>query len=99
MKDTQLVERTSSKLIDIGLIRKDEIIDACVRHLDYAYPVFEIGFEKKIGRISNYIKRFKNLACAGRSAKFEYTHLHNTMKSGKDIVENYRIMNSANRFF
>jgi protoporphyrinogen oxidase len=97
MKDTELIERTSEKLVHIGLIREDEIFDACVRYLDYAYPVFQIGFEEKIDRIFNYINKFKNLTCAGRSGKFEYKHLHNMMKSGKEIVENYRGMNSANR--
>jgi protoporphyrinogen oxidase len=89
MEDHALIEKTGSKLIDINWIREDEIIDSCVHRMNYAYPVFETGFEGKTETLFNYLSRFRNLVCAGRSGKFEYTHLHDMMKSGKEIIENY----------
>jgi protoporphyrinogen oxidase len=89
MEDEELIEKTSSKLIEIGWIKGEDIIDACVHSMHYAYPIFETGFEEKVEKIFSYLKRFRNLAFTGRNGKFEYTHLHDVMKSGKEIVEDY----------
>jgi protoporphyrinogen oxidase len=90
MADEDLIEKTSSKLIEIGWIREQEIMDAFVHPMHYAYPVFEAGFEKKTGRIFDYLRRFGNLAFTGRNCRFEYLHLHDLMKTGKEIIEDYR---------
>lgn len=89
MEDDELVKKISSKLIEIGWIKGEEIMDALVYPMHYAYPVFEIGFEAKIEQLFNYLTRFRNLAFTGRNSRFEYLHLHDLMKSGKEIVEDY----------
>jgi protoporphyrinogen oxidase len=91
MEDEDLINRSVSKLCDIGWIRKEEIIDALVCPMQYAYPVFELGYEENIGAIFDYLSRFKNLAFIGRSSRFSYIHLHDIMKSGKEIIENYKM--------
>lgn len=90
MEDKELIDRVSSQLIEIGWIQKEDIMDSLVYPMRYAYPVLEIGFETKIEKLFNYLKRFQNLAFAGRNSRFEYIHLHDIMKSGKEIVEDYR---------
>jgi protoporphyrinogen oxidase len=92
MEDRELINKVTSKLIEIGWINKEEIMDALVYPLYYAYPVFEVGYEDKIKGLFNYLRRFRNLAFAGRNSRFEYIHLHDIMKSGKEIVENYKML-------
>jgi protoporphyrinogen oxidase len=87
-ENEELIKITSSKMIEIGWIKEADIIDARVYPMHYAYPVFEAGYEEKIEKIFNYLRRFNNLAFTGRTSKFEYLHLHDLMQSGKEIVEN-----------
>jgi len=91
MEDDELIKKTSSKLIEIGWLQEADIMDSRVYPMHYAYPVFEKGYEEKMEKIFNYLKRFRNLTFAGRNSKFEYIHLHDIMKSGKEIIEDYRI--------
>jgi protoporphyrinogen oxidase len=65
-------------------------MDTRVYPMHHAYPVFESGYEEKMEKIFDYLKRFRNLALTGRNSRFEYIHLHDIMKSGKEIVENFR---------
>jgi protoporphyrinogen oxidase len=91
MEDNELIKKTSSKLIEIGWLQEADIMDAHVYPMHYAYPVFETGYEKKMEKIFNYLKRFRNLAFTGRNSRFEYIHLHDIMKTGKEIIEDYKM--------
>jgi protoporphyrinogen oxidase len=90
MEDASLIERVSSKLTEIGWLQKEDILDAMVHTMNNAYPVFEAGYEEKMGLLGKYFKRFENLQAAGRNGRFEYLHLHDSMKSGKEIVETFK---------
>lgn len=89
MEDEALIKKVSSKLIGIGWIQKEDILDAIVYTMNHAYPVFEAGYEKKMELIGKYFKKFGNVSVSGRNGRFEYLHLHDSMKFGKEIVENY----------
>ena len=69
--------------------QEDKIIDAVVNRMSDAYPILEIGFEEKIEHIFSYLTTFKNLRISGRNGKFLYTHVHDMMKFGKDIIDEY----------
>jgi protoporphyrinogen oxidase len=90
MDNKKLINLITAKLIEIGWIQNGEIMDARVYTMQYAYPVFETGYEKKMEKIFDYLKRLRNLAFTGRNSRFEYIHLHDIMKCGKNIIEEYR---------
>jgi protoporphyrinogen oxidase len=75
--------------MQIGWINEEEIIDASVSRLDYAYPILELGFEEKVQKINAFLDGFSNLKITGRNGKFRYLWIHNMMKSGKEIIEEY----------
>jgi protoporphyrinogen oxidase len=90
MDNKELINLISAKLIEIGWVHEAEIMDARVYPMQYAYPVFETGYEEKMKKIFDYLMRFRNLAFTGRNSRFEYIHLHDIMKYGKEIIEDYR---------
>ena len=53
-----------------------------------AYPLLEMGYEDKVRRITDYLRKIDNLSISGRNGNFAYTHLHDMMASGKLIVDN-----------
>ncbi|MEW6107767.1 MAG: FAD-dependent oxidoreductase [Nitrospirota bacterium] len=88
-EDEELIRLVSSKLIRTGLIRESEIIDALALRIPYAYPVLELGFEENIVKIAEFLGGFKNLKLTGRNGRFIYSHIHDMMKMGKEIIEEF----------
>jgi len=89
MDDGALIEMVGQHLIRSGLIRREEIIDGTVDRMNDAYPILEVGFEEKIGRIFSYLDRMRNLRVSGRNGRFLYTHVHDMMQFGKEIIDAY----------
>jgi protoporphyrinogen oxidase len=87
LTDEELIRRVRSRLIEINLIKNDEVLDAAVRRMPYAYPVLEIGYEEIIGEINTFLERFDNLKLSGRNGKFVYSWIHDMMRFGKEIIE------------
>lgn len=89
LEDDRLIQLVRSKLIRIGWIKEEEIIDALVSRINHAYPILGIGLEEKIQRINTFLKRFSNLKLSGRNGRFIYAWIHNMIKLGKEIIEEY----------
>jgi len=86
LRDPELVSLVTDKLVEIDWIKSDEILDTWCGRLNYAYPILELGFEEKVAQIFDWLDRFENLSLSGRNGKFAYTHLHDMMSFGKEIV-------------
>jgi protoporphyrinogen oxidase len=89
MDDAKLVEQVVSKFIELGWINKKEIIDTAVHRMQYAYPILELGSDEKVHEIMAYLARFENLRFSGRSGRFVYSWIHDMMKFGKEIIDEY----------
>ena len=89
MANDQLAGLVADRLIDIGWIESHEVLGNWCGQMNYAYPILELGFEEKVSRIFDWLDRFENLSLSGRNGKFAYTHLHDMMRFGKDIIEEY----------
>ena len=89
LSDRDIIELIKSKLIHIGWIEAADIIDVWSGSITRAYPILEIGFEQKVWQMIDWLDRFSNLKISGRNGKFAYTHLHDMMQMGREIVEEY----------
>jgi len=83
----ELIERVSLEFIKLGWISKKDIIGTEITRLHQAYPVMEKGFEEKIHSLNSFLKSFENLRMTGRNGSFMYSHVHDLLKSGKDVIE------------
>ena len=86
MDDSSLTQMVQSKLIEIGWVKPEQVIDAVVSHVANAYPVLDVGSDEIISRILKYLEQFKNLRISGRNGKFTYTHLHDMLQFGKIAI-------------
>lgn len=89
IEDEKLIRLTCSKFVQIGWIAEKDVIGASVVRINQAYPILETGFEDKNQQIFDFLHRFQNLRISGRNGKFAYTHIHDMMRFGKEIVEEY----------
>ena len=87
LENAELIDLVTQKLVEIGWIKAEEVIDSWCGRLNFAYPILELGFEDKVAQIMDWLDRFDNLRLSGRNGKFAYTHLHDMMRFGKAIVE------------
>jgi protoporphyrinogen oxidase len=87
MDEKKLVQNISSHFLKLGWIRKKDILDHKVIRLRWAYPILEMGFEKKSHKVADYLKRFHNLKLSGRNGRFLYTHIHDMVRFARDIIE------------
>ena len=95
MDDAELVQLITQKLVEVDWIKSEEVIDFWCGRLNLAYPILELGFEDKVAQLMDWLERFDNLWLSGRNGKFAYTHLHDMMRFGKEIVEEQAALVSA----
>ena len=87
MATEELIERVSLEFIKLGWIKKKDIIGSETTRLHQAYPVLERGFEEKILSLNAFLQSFVNLRMTGRNGSFTYVHVHDLLRSGKNIIE------------
>lgn len=90
MEDEKAVSLVADQFIKMGWIKPDEIVDSAVCRLPNAYPIIELGSEETNAKIMTYLGAFRNLSLSGRSGLFMYTHLHDMLRSGKEIVAEFK---------
>jgi len=89
MDQNELIDKIKDNLIDLKFFTNNHIIHSNIYKISNAYPILELNFEKKIKKIFDYLSRFKNLNVTGRNGLFAYTHIHDHMKNGREIIDYY----------
>tara|TARA_B100001287_G_scaffold240064_1_gene214297 strand:- start:771 stop:1118 length:348 start_codon:yes stop_codon:yes gene_type:complete len=84
-----LIEKVKVDLLNLNFFSENQLIDSCLYKIPNAYPILELNFEKKIKKIFEYLSRFDNLNLTGRNGLFAYTHIHDHMRNGREIISNY----------
>lgn len=88
--DEQLLARIVKRLDELGMIKAGEYRGGTVVRLEKAYPLYTIGYQQQVDVLMNYLKRFKNLHCAGRNGVFRYSsgdrHIEMGIKTGQNIL-------------
>ncbi|MDZ7724692.1 MAG: FAD-dependent oxidoreductase [candidate division KSB1 bacterium] len=82
----ELISEIQLQLKKLRWVKPKHIIDVHVQRLNYAYPLLELGYEKKLKEIEQYLGRFTNLRRNGRSSLFQYIHFHDVMARGREIA-------------
>ncbi|MCC6477507.1 FAD-dependent oxidoreductase [bacterium] len=81
-----IAENTIEQIESLNLFKGSEVIDTKIHYLSSAYPVLEIGSEALVESVMNYLRGFENLHTVGRAGRFEYKHVHDLMKQGKELA-------------
>jgi protoporphyrinogen oxidase len=84
--ESALLKEIAQHLIKASLFREDELLDACIYRVHNAYPILEKGYLDKTKPIYDYLSLFHNLHLTGRNGLFAYTHIHDHMVNGRNVV-------------
>ena len=74
-------------LIRENLLSRDSIKEAHVYKSEYAYPIYELGFEERLQKLFEALNSISNLTLAGRQGRFQYVNSHIAMKMGHEAVD------------
>jgi len=85
--DEDLAEKTISNLVNLGFIKRHEVLDKVVLRIPRAYPLFEVGYTKQLEKICQYLDRYRNLRLIGRGGMFRYYNMDHTLESGISAAE------------
>jgi len=85
--DEELAEKTISNLVNLGFIKRHEVLDKVVLRIPRAYPLFEVGYTTQLEKICAYLDRFRNLRLIGRGGMFRYYNMDHTLESGISAAE------------
>lgn len=87
MKNEWLVEKVKNALKDIGLANnKEAMLDACVKKIEYAYPLYYKGFEKSLSPVKDFLGTFNNLRLIGRNGTHSYFDMEECLENVKTEV-------------
>lgn len=85
MKEDDLIAKAKESLRYSRLINSnDMILDACVKKINYAYPLKYYGYERPLNKVKNFLNSFRNLFLIGRNG----THSYFDMEECFDDVRN-----------
>ena len=87
--DERIVADVLSAMRPMNWVKPGALIGTEVRRVPFAYPVLALDSENTIRVLNDYLARFANLKLAGRNSLFSYTHLHDQMKAGRELIERH----------
>jgi len=85
--DKDLAERTITSLVDLGFLKRHEVIDKVILRIPRAYPLFEVGYTEQLEKIHEYLDRYQNLRLIGRGGMFKYHNMDHAIESGIAAAE------------
>jgi protoporphyrinogen oxidase len=87
----ELFELTVKWLERINFIKKDKIIEYHTHREEYAYPVYDIYYQKHREIVRTYLEKFQNLLLIGRAGNFRYNNQDHALEMGilaaRSIIE------------
>jgi protoporphyrinogen oxidase len=88
-EDADLVELAKREIEHIGLIRADEVVDACVVRQAKAYPVYDDAYRSHVDTIRRDLAlNFPNLHLVGRNGMHKYNNQDHAMMTAMLTVRN-----------
>lgn len=87
MKDEDLVKLGYSELQKVGLA-SGKLIKGFVVRMPKAYPVYDTGYQDRLGVIRNWIEQIENLYCIGRNGQHRYNNQDHSMATALIAARN-----------
>ncbi|MFC2048815.1 FAD-dependent oxidoreductase [Elusimicrobiota bacterium] len=83
----QLTQAAIKKLVNLGYMGADEVLDTFSCRLHNAYPILSITAKNDKREIIKFLNLFNNLKILGRAGTFTYNWIHSNIRSAKDFID------------
>lgn len=85
LSDKQLADLVVEGLVRLGLIKKIDVINVCVKKQEYGYVVNDLGYEERLHKIHEYLQQI-DLPFCGRFAEFRYLNMDDCVSSAFKVA-------------
>lgn len=79
--DNEFIDFAASELASIGIINKEDVLDATLVRVKKAYPAY-FGSYKDFDKVKNYLNKIENLYCIGRNGQHRYNNMDHSILTG-----------------
>lgn len=86
LNDSEIVNKTSDWLFKEGFIEKSDICETDIKHVKYAYPVYDLNYTKNVNIIREYFDRI-GINLLGRFGRFTYINSDVCVLQAKELAE------------
>ena len=86
MSDGEFIDFACDELQKIGIIDKEDILDATRIKVKKAYPAY-FGTYKDFGKVREYLDKIENLYCIGRNGMHRYNNMDHSMLTAMEAVD------------
>ena len=76
------------ELVQIGLARREDVVDGCVVRQPKAYPVYDDAYARHVATLRAELQRYPNLHLVGRNGMHKYNNQDHAMMTAMLTVEN-----------
>ncbi|RBP41353.1 UDP-galactopyranose mutase [Roseimicrobium gellanilyticum] len=66
---------------------KADVVETHVLHGETGYPIFALGFEPYLEKVTGWVKSIPNLQTTGRQGGFKYPNMHSAMRMGATAAQ------------
>jgi protoporphyrinogen oxidase len=80
-------ERIFSDLQREDICHREDIVECHVLHGETGYPIFALGFEPHLEKLTSWVKSVPNLQSNGRQGGFKYPNMHSAMRMGATCAQ------------
>lgn len=85
--EQECIDFAIEELIKMGIIDKEDVIDAHLEKVKKAYPAYFDTYNE-IDKLIKYIDKYDNLYCVGRNGQHRYNNMDHSMVTSFEAVNN-----------
>jgi protoporphyrinogen oxidase len=85
--DKDFIDFAVDEMIKIGVLEKDDLLDAVVVRMPKAYPAY-FGTYDNFGVVKKFLNKFENLFLVGRNGMHRYNNMDHSMLTAMTAVQN-----------
>jgi protoporphyrinogen oxidase len=87
--DAELIELAKREIAHIGLVKPQDVVDACVVRQAKAYPIYDDAYQANVEAVRlDYELSFPTLHLVGRNGMHKYNNQDHAMMTAMLTVEN-----------
>jgi protoporphyrinogen oxidase len=79
MADQDVIALGKREMVQLGLVREQDVIDGAVVRMPKAYPVYDGGYEDALATVRRFLARVGNLQLVGRNGMHRYNNQDHSM--------------------
>jgi protoporphyrinogen oxidase len=85
--DAEMIAFATSEMVRLGLVRAEDVVDACVVRMEKTYPAY-FGTYPEFDQLRAWLDRFENLFLIGRNGMHKYNNQDHSMLTAMTSVDN-----------